>query len=123
MAGQDTERNAKRSLWEIVKFLLVSCIVSIIQLVLVNALYFGLQGWTAPLPDVGEWNRFGASIEVNGEKIAPPKWKRPGLKKGMPLPGWSTAWVLPLQCDYLIRVKSECHHTGRCSVLLCQERH
>ena len=49
---------------------------------------------TAPLPDVGEWNRFGASIELNGEKIAPPKWKRPGLKKGMPLPGWSTAWVL-----------------------------
>ena len=46
------ESKTKKSLWEIITFLLVSCLVSIIQLVLVNALYFGLQGWTAPLPDV-----------------------------------------------------------------------
>ena len=50
MAEQGNEHKAKKSLWEIVKFLLVSCLVSIIQLVLVNALYFGMQGWTAPLP-------------------------------------------------------------------------
>ena len=50
--------------------------------------------YTAPLPDVGEWNRFGASVELNGEKIAPPKWKRPGVKKGKPLADWTPAWTL-----------------------------
>ena len=49
---------------------------------------------TAPLPDAGEWNRFGASVELNGERIAPPKWKRPGLKKGSPLSDWTPAWTL-----------------------------
>ena len=51
MTEQNNEHKAKKSLWEIIKFLLVSCLVSIIQLVLVNALYFGMQGWTAPLPE------------------------------------------------------------------------
>ena len=32
--------------------------------------------YSAPLPDVGEWNRFGASVELNGEKIAPPRTGR-----------------------------------------------
>lgn len=41
----------KKSFGEAAKFLLVSCIVGVIQLVLVNALYFGLKGWTAPLPE------------------------------------------------------------------------
>lgn len=41
----------RKSIGEIVKFLLVSCIVGVIQLVLVNGLYFGLKSWTAPLPD------------------------------------------------------------------------
>ncbi len=50
--------------------------------------------YTAPLPDVGEWNRFGASVELNGERIAPPKWKRPGLKKGRPIADWTPAWTL-----------------------------
>lgn len=50
--------------------------------------------YSAPLPDVGEWNRFGASVELNGEKIAPPKWKRPGLKKGNPVADWTPAWTL-----------------------------
>ena len=50
--------------------------------------------YSAPLPDIGEWNRFGASIELNGEKIAPPKWKRPGLKKGNPIADWTPAWTL-----------------------------
>ena len=50
--------------------------------------------YSAPLPDVGEWNRFGASIELNGEKLAPPKWKRPGLKKGNPVADWTPAWTL-----------------------------
>ena len=33
----------KKSIGEIVNFLLVSCIVGVIQLVLVNELYFGLK--------------------------------------------------------------------------------
>ena len=49
---------------------------------------------SAPLPDVGEWNRFGASVELNGEKVAPPQWKRPGLKKGNPIADWTPAWTL-----------------------------
>ena len=49
---------------------------------------------SAPLPDVGEWNRFGASAELNGERIAPPQWKRPGLKKGDPIADWTPAWTL-----------------------------
>ncbi|MCQ2772841.1 MAG: hypothetical protein MJ238_06205 [Bacilli bacterium] len=40
----------KKTIWEFVKFVLVSCIVSIIQLILVNALFFLMKGWTAPLP-------------------------------------------------------------------------
>lgn len=50
--------------------------------------------YSAPLPDVGEWNRFGATAELNGDKIAPPKWKRPGLKKGDPIEDWTPAWTL-----------------------------
>ena len=50
--------------------------------------------YSAPLPDVGEWNRFGASVELNGEKIAPPEWKRPGLGKGRPIEDWTPAWTL-----------------------------
>jgi hypothetical protein len=50
--------------------------------------------YSAPLPDVGEWNRFGASVEVNGEKIAPPAWKRPGLKRGEAIADWTPAWTL-----------------------------
>ena len=50
--------------------------------------------YSAPLPDIGEWNRFGATVELNGEKVAPPKWKRPGLKKGDAIADWTPAWTL-----------------------------
>lgn len=40
----------KKSIWQILKFILVSGIVSIIQLVLVNVLFFVLRQWKAPLP-------------------------------------------------------------------------
>ena len=50
--------------------------------------------YSAPLPDVGEWNRFGASVELNGKKIVPPEWKRPGLGKGSPIEDWTPAWTL-----------------------------
>ena len=39
-----------KTLWQAVKFMLVSLLASAIQLILVNVLYFGLRGWTAPLP-------------------------------------------------------------------------
>ena len=50
--------------------------------------------YSAPLPGAGEWNRFGAAVEVNGEKVAPPEWKRPGLKKGAEIADWTPAWTL-----------------------------
>lgn len=40
----------KKTVWELIKFMLVSCIVSIIQLVLVNLLFYMMRGWKAPLP-------------------------------------------------------------------------
>ena len=40
----------KRTFWEIIKFVLVSCIVSVIQLVLVNVFFFMMKGWEDPLP-------------------------------------------------------------------------
>ena len=42
----------------------------------------------APTPALGQWNKHGATIEINGEKIAPPKWNRPstrGNPKEIPL--------------------------------------
>lgn len=40
----------KKTIWQVIKFILVSCIVSIIQLVLVNVLFFLMREWKAPLP-------------------------------------------------------------------------
>jgi len=34
----------------------------------------------APLPEQGQWNTAGGSVEVNEVKIAPPVWETPGLK-------------------------------------------
>ena len=33
----------------------------------------------APTPKLGQWNKHGATIEINGKPIAPPKWKHPGV--------------------------------------------
>lgn len=40
----------KKTIWQFIKFILVSGIVSIIQLVLVNVLFFLMRQWKAPLP-------------------------------------------------------------------------
>lgn len=40
----------KKTIWQLLKFVLVSGIVSIIQLVLVNVLFFVMRQWKAPLP-------------------------------------------------------------------------
>ena len=34
----------------------------------------------APTPAIGQWNKHGATIELNGRKIEPPKWTHPGVK-------------------------------------------
>ena len=42
----------------------------------------------APTPKLGEWNKHGATIELNGVKIEPPKWTHPdtrGNPKEIPL--------------------------------------
>lgn len=32
----------------------------------------------APTPRAGEWNKHGATVEVNGRPVAPPRWTHPG---------------------------------------------
>lgn len=42
----------------------------------------------APTPKIGQWNKHGATVELNGVKIEPPKWTHPGVggnPKEMPL--------------------------------------
>ena len=34
----------------------------------------------APTPKIGEWNKHGATIELNGQKIEPPRWAHPGTQ-------------------------------------------
>lgn len=34
----------------------------------------------APTPEIGQWNKHGATIELNGKKIAPPNWTHPGVR-------------------------------------------
>lgn len=34
----------------------------------------------APLPGIGQWNRHGAKLEINGVSVPPPHWSRPGAK-------------------------------------------
>ena len=36
-------------------------------------------------PDLGKWNKFGATISVNGEQIPPPVWQQPSLTPGKTL--------------------------------------
>lgn len=50
-ADNKAEQGGKKTLWQIVKFIIVSSLVTLIQLGLVNLLYFLMKSWTAPLPD------------------------------------------------------------------------
>lgn len=47
-----SETKENRTGWQFVKFLLVGGIGCVIQLVVVNVLYYLMRGWTAPLPAV-----------------------------------------------------------------------
>ena len=40
------------------------------------------RAYSAPTPGVGQWNRFDATVEINGRKVAPPKWRKPGQQAG-----------------------------------------
>ena len=42
--------SGKKTIWQIVKFIVVSLLVTIIQLALVNILYFFMKEWKEPLP-------------------------------------------------------------------------
>ena len=44
------EKGGKKTIWEIIKFVVVSLLVTIIQLALVNLLYFFMKDWKEPLP-------------------------------------------------------------------------
>ena len=44
------ESSGKKTIWQVVKFIVVSLLVTIIQLALVNLLYFFMKNWTEPLP-------------------------------------------------------------------------
>lgn len=45
---------------------------------------FGCAYGRTTLPDHGEWNKAGAKIELNGQEMAPPRWKRPGARARTP---------------------------------------
>lgn len=44
------EQGGKKTIWQIIKFVVVSMLVTIIQLALVNLLYFFMKSWKEPLP-------------------------------------------------------------------------
>lgn len=52
MEEQKGGRSVKehKTLWQFIKFILVSGLAGVIQIVLVNVLYYALQDWKAPLP-------------------------------------------------------------------------
>ena len=44
------------------------------------------RAWSAPTPDIGQWNRFDATVELNGEKVPPPHWRNPACRQGDEIP-------------------------------------
>lgn len=40
------------------------------------------RAYSAPTPSLGQWSRYDATVEINGRKVAPPKWKKPGQQAG-----------------------------------------
>lgn len=50
------------------------------------------------LPVQGAWNRYGATVELNGERLMPPKWNRTSVPDdALKAPPWSdeSAWIRP----------------------------
>ena len=50
-ADEKAEKGGKKTIWQIIKFIIVSSLVTLIQLGLVNLLYFLMKSWTEPLPN------------------------------------------------------------------------
>ncbi len=52
MEEQKSKRSVKehKTLWQFIKFIIVSGLAGVIQIVLVNVLYYALSDWKAPLP-------------------------------------------------------------------------
>ena len=44
------EAGGKKTIWQIIKFSVVGCLVTLIQLGLVNLLYFLMKSWQEPMP-------------------------------------------------------------------------
>lgn len=44
------DQKGRKTIWQIIKFIVVSLLVTIIQLALVNLLYFFMKNWREPLP-------------------------------------------------------------------------
>ena len=49
-ADKKADEKGIKTIWQLIKFLVVGCLVFLIQLALVNLLYFLMKKWTAPLP-------------------------------------------------------------------------
>lgn len=50
-ADEKAEKGGKKTIWQIIKFIIVSSLVTLIQLGLVNLLYFLMKSWIEPLPN------------------------------------------------------------------------
>ena len=40
------------------------------------------RAFSDPTPNLGQWSRFDATVELNGERVPPPVWRKPGQVKG-----------------------------------------
>jgi hypothetical protein len=63
-----------------------------------------------PVPAPGEWNRHGATVELNGEKIPGPNWTHPGLSgpesREVPLTDEDYFYRLP----YIVHLRAGWNH-------------
>ena len=40
------------------------------------------RAYSAPTPGLGQWSRYDAQVELNGEKVPPPVWRKPAQRAG-----------------------------------------
>ena len=45
------------------------------------------RAYNAPTPDLGQWSKYGATVEINGVSVPPPGWKRPKQLMGKQIEG------------------------------------
>lgn len=66
-SAAEARGGAAKTLWQLVKFVAVSSLVGLIQLALVNLLFFALRGWKAPLPPALAGVFSAASVGVGND--------------------------------------------------------